>query len=313
MTHPSPSGPWAIVLAAGDGTRLAAVTRGPDGIPVPKQFCSLGCGSSLLGLARDRARRLVAESRIVTVVSASHERWWRHELGAGALENVVVQPGNRGTAVGLLVPLLAILARDPGARVWVLPSDHWVGDEETLARGARAALARAERERRRVVVLGMAPDSADAQYGWIVPATADEAGFAGVRSFVEKPPPSKARRLRARGGLWNSFLLLARARTLLSLYEDRLPALLATIRRGVAGRDLAGVYAELPPLDFSKDVLQGSEARLVAMRVPPCGWSDLGTPERLRDCLDGLPGEGTGRVFGHATGPFVPDGRPAVS
>lgn len=289
MREPAPA-PWALLLAAGDGTRLSEITRGDDGVAVPKQFCSFGGRASLLGLARDRARRVVSDSRIVTVVSAWHERWWRSELGGG--KPVVVQPDNRGTAVGVLVPLLSILDRDPDARVWVLPSDHYVRDEEALARCTRAALARIDEDPERIVLMGIEPDSADTQYGWVLPGAeprTDDA-FAPVAAFVEKPPLAEARRLLEHGAVWNSFLLVARARALVALYERRLPGLLATLRRAVAGRDLAAVFAQLPTLDFSKDLLQGSEAHLVVQRVPSCGWSDLGTPERLRECLGGLRG-----------------------
>ena len=289
MAGTPPSSPWALLLAAGDGTRLADLTRGADGIPVPKQFCSLYGGPSLLGLARDRARRVAAEARILTVVSARHERWWRAELGGTSPANVVVQPGNRGTAVGLLAPLLRIVARDPEARVWVLPSDHWVADEETLATSVRHALARVEREPGRVVLLGISPDSNDTQYGWIVPARPDADGFSAVTSFVEKPRLPLARRLRRRGGVWNSFLLVARARAILRLYAERLPTLLTSMSRAVEEDGLAGLYADLPALDFSKDVLQGSEESLRVLRVPSCGWSDLGTPERLQECAATFP------------------------
>lgn len=281
--------PWALLLAAGDGKRLSEVTRGDDGVSVPKQFCTFGGRTTLLGLARDRARRVVPDARIVTVVSAPHERWWRTELQGG--RGVVVQPDNRGTAVGLLVPLLAILRRDPDARVWVLPSDHWVRDEETLARCARAALARVDAEPDRTVLMGIEPDEADSQYGWVLPADGASAGddddgdFSTVTSFVEKPPPSEARRLLERGAMWNSFLMVARATTLLRMYARRLPRLLDTMRGAAGARDLASVYARLPPLDFSKDVLQGSEPELLVQRVPACGWSDLGTPDRLQACL----------------------------
>lgn len=210
MTEPAPA-PWALLLAAGDGTRLSEVTRGNDGVPVPKQFCSFGGGASLLGLARDRARRVVADARIVTVVAERHERWWRRELTGG--RNVVVQPENRGTAVGLLLPLLAIAERDPDARVWVLPSDHWVRDEDTPARCAREAFARVHAEPDRIVLMGIEPDDADSQYGWVLPAEArDDRDFRPVASFVEKPPVHEARRLRERGAVWNSFLIVARAR-----------------------------------------------------------------------------------------------------
>lgn len=48
---PAAGGPWALVLAAGEGSRLRQLTLGPDGVAVPKQFCSLGAGPSLLHLA----------------------------------------------------------------------------------------------------------------------------------------------------------------------------------------------------------------------------------------------------------------------
>lgn len=275
---------WSLLLAAGDGTRLADLTRGDDGVAVPKQFCSITGGPSLLELTRDRARRVVPASRIMTVVSAWHARWWNPLLGPGS-GNVVVQPENRGTAVGLLVPLLSILARDPEARVWVLPTDHWVTDEETLARAVRKAFQRIETDPERIIMLGISPDAPDTQYGWIVPGSADQDGFSDVESFVEKPATTDAKRLLDSGGVWNSFLLVARARALVALYERRLPGLLAAMHRATAGRDLAEIYAGLPVLDFSKDVLEGSEESLLLLPVPACGWSDLGTPERLVQCL----------------------------
>ena len=39
---------WAIVLAGGAGTRLASLTGAPGRQPVPKQYCSLHGGGSLL-------------------------------------------------------------------------------------------------------------------------------------------------------------------------------------------------------------------------------------------------------------------------
>ena len=58
---------WAVILAGGDGTRLAALTS-RDGKPVPKQYCALSGPRTLLRMALDRAERLVPASRTVTVV-----------------------------------------------------------------------------------------------------------------------------------------------------------------------------------------------------------------------------------------------------
>src|SRR5262245_29208838 len=68
---------WALVLAAGEGTRLASLTTGADGRSTPKQYCSLDGGRSLLGDALARAELLVPRERIVVVVARQHEALWR--------------------------------------------------------------------------------------------------------------------------------------------------------------------------------------------------------------------------------------------
>jgi hypothetical protein len=52
---------------------------------------------------------------------------------------------------------------------------------------------------------------------------------------------------------------------------------------------LARVHRQLPPSDFSRDVLArlGPAADLRAIVAPACGWSDWGTPERVFASLQG--------------------------
>ena len=105
---------WVVVLAAGEGTRLSALTADDAGRHVPKQFCSLHGGQSLFGLALTRARAIVPEERVCAVVATDHERWWQqthHEMHPG---NMIVQPRNRGTGNGVLLALAYI----PGLRFW---------------------------------------------------------------------------------------------------------------------------------------------------------------------------------------------------
>jgi hypothetical protein len=49
---------------------------------------------------------------------------------------------------------------------------------------------------------------------------------------------------------------------------------------------LTRTYEELGSFDFCRDVLEGLEDRLSVLPVPPCGWSDLGTPDRVARCVD---------------------------
>src|ERR1017187_1893683 len=110
-------GIWAIVLAAGDGTRLSTLTTDDRGDAVPKQFCSLNGGPSLLQEAMQRARRIVPLERVRTIVARQHERHWQHMLWSLPARNVIVQPRNCGTANRVLLGLLRILERDPLARI----------------------------------------------------------------------------------------------------------------------------------------------------------------------------------------------------
>ena len=145
--------PWTVVLAAGEGSRLRSLTTDAAGKSIPKQFCSLNGGPSLLQLALRRASRISPWSQITTIVAEQHEAWWSGELGSVRFGNVVVQPANRGTAIGVLLPVLRILARDPAASVVLLPSDHFFTDEPVLERALRGALREVERRPGRLVLL----------------------------------------------------------------------------------------------------------------------------------------------------------------
>jgi mannose-1-phosphate guanylyltransferase len=267
---------WAIVLAGGNGTRLAQLTSAVHGSAVPKQYCSLSGERSLLADTVARARRLVARERVLTVVVRDHDP-----------ADVIVQPCNRGTAAGVLLPLLAIAARDPLAQVMLLPSDHFVADEPRLAAAMHIAREGAALLPDRVVVLGIAPDAPEPGYGWILPDTSQPGLLRPVRRFVEKPDATTAAELMRAGAAWNSFVLAGTAQAFLDLYRRRIPVLLAAFLRTRAAEDHAAaarLYATLPDHDFCRSLLQGSEDHLALHVARACGWTDLGTPDRVAAC-----------------------------
>jgi mannose-1-phosphate guanylyltransferase len=74
---------------------------------------------------------------------------------------------------------------------------------------------------------------------------------------------------------------------LLQLFAEDYAALVremrAALKAQLAGHAAAlnGFYDRIKPIDFSKDVLEVQAHRLQVIRVPPCGWTDLGTPQRV--------------------------------
>jgi mannose-1-phosphate guanylyltransferase len=263
----------------------------------------------MLRWALDRACSVVPKERVVTVVAEQHRRFWERELSDFPVANVLVQPRNRGTSAGLLLPLLHVcLHRDAMARVLVLASDHYVEDEQTLRESLDLALDVRGRERGRLLLLGMTPKGLDHDFGWIVPTSRGSGGIRRVAHFAEKPGLEGARELMQRGALVNSLMLVAPVELMLRLYEEALPELLCAFLAGpsdaVGRKPLDKVYAAIPTSDFSRDVLARSVRHLSVVQVPRCGWSDLGTPQRLRAFGISAPGEvHVGTAFGRA-----PDG-----
>jgi mannose-1-phosphate guanylyltransferase len=293
---------WALVLAGGDGNRLRALTTAPCGTHVPKQYCSLCGDRTLIEDAVDRARGLVTNQHICAVVAEHHRHWWSQTAGLAALppRNIFVQPRNRGTAIGIVYSLLHLHAKDPHARVVLLPADHYVQDESLLREAMMIALAHLAADDRHPVLLGMEPDESDTELGYIVPGTGDRFGTRDVCRFVEKPTFAFASDLIGEGALWNTFIIAATVRSLIDLFMRRY-APIALEMQVVVSRALSAeaptggwpmivdMYQRLPELDFSRDVLQGQESQLCVVAVPPCGWSDLGTPRRIADTLRRTP------------------------
>lgn len=286
---------WAIVLAAGEGSRLSRLTTDETGTAVPKQFCSLNGGPSLLDDATTRALKVVHRTRVATVVAAQHRRWWQGAMQAFPAQNTIVQPRNRGTANGILLALLTILRRDPFARFTFLPSDHFVRDEETLAGSLAGAAARLRQRPSEMVLLGISPDEADPELGYIVPRGDARDRAAPVERFVEKPEINLARTLIEAGGVWNSFIFAADGNALLALYRRRFPETVDDMETALArdgdgsGEAIAALYERLREVDFSRHILQGAERHLRVLAVPACGWNDLGTPRRVAATISRLP------------------------
>lgn len=298
---------WALVLAAGDGSRLRALTTQPCGTPVPKQYCSLSGGPSLVEDALARAQTQVADERVCAIVAQRHHRWWSSIPALSALpqRNLIVQPSNRGTGIGILYSLVHILSQDPEAQVLMLPSDHYVAQESILQRSLADAMEHVSRCPDQPVLLGLQPEEPDSELGYIVAGESNEFGARIVARFVEKPELPVAAQIVRKGGLWNTFIMAASARALLNLYLPRFaPTVMemqvivsSALQHKSAGGwpAIVDMYTRLPDLDFSRDLLEGRESSLCVLPVPACGWSDLGTPHRVGETLRKLHGERTAR------------------
>jgi mannose-1-phosphate guanylyltransferase len=305
---------FAIVLAAGEGTRLAALTRAVHTREVPKQFATLCGDRSFLQKTLDRIAPIIPSERTVVVVAEDQAEMAAAQLGAYPGIEVVHQPNNRGTGAGVLLPLAHVLARDPDAGVVVFPSDHYFEREVVFQDAVGRAILAAKSAPQSVVLVGAAAEAAATDLGWIVCGAASGPRAAGARrvsSFMEKPDGDTARELLRDGALWNTLVLAARGRTLWSLAEHHVPAICPSlvsyrslIGQRSAERHLRDIYSQLPATDLSRDILQRARG-LLAVSMLDAGWSDCGTPTRLFQALE-RGGELT-TLLSRLNGPFSSD------
>jgi len=274
---------WNVVLAAGSGRRLAALTGG-----VPKQFWRRDGGPTLLEDTLERTSPLASRARTVIVVDSSHSHFVTGSA-IEAFEHVVYQPTDRGTAAGVLFGLVEVLSSSPQAMLLVTPSDHGVTDRARYIDGVRDSMDQIRRGRTEVVLFGVAATAPVVDYGWIVPGNDPE--FSGtlrpVSSFVEKPALDQADELFAAEAVWNTMVLATRAFTLFELFRRHVPDLAGVFSdalarpRAARAAFLRNAYADLPATDFSRDVLGKAQGLSVHTWPASMGWSDLGTPDRL--------------------------------
>lgn len=286
----------ALILAGGDGTRLRSLTRTISGTDMPKQFCSVLGDATLLDQTYRRVSLSIPPRRTVTVVTRTHERFYAPLLSGIPKPNLVVQPQNRGTASAILYGLLRLAKTAPTAAVAVFPSDHYVGDDGQFMHHVDLALEAVTTRSDRVVLLGVAPDAPEVDYGWVEvgPAISDVPLLFSVTRFWEKPSRDLALRLREEGCFWNTFVLVARIRELLVLMMRALPNLFAAFAPLGATPDTSVertmadiIYDRIPSVNFSEEVLQRHAQRLALCPVRNVRWSDLGDPRRVLAILEG--------------------------
>jgi mannose-1-phosphate guanylyltransferase len=283
---------WAIVLAGGEGSRLAETTERVYGSRLPKQFLSFGLERTFLQATVDRLQALIPPERTVVIVPAPYLELARDQLRSLPGIELVAQPRNLGTGPGVLLPLSHVLKRDPRADVALVPSDHDFRAPaimlQALVRAKRATAA----YKSSMVLLGASAEGPASDLGWIVTRKVRRSdAVPSIQEFVEKPAPSVANSLFQRGALWNTMLSVSRAEALWALARRHLPEHTALFEEyaqlvgsSAAQACLSQLYERLAPADFSRDLVAASTG-LRATTMAGAGWSDCGTPERLAAAL----------------------------
>ena len=290
-----------LVLAGGEGKRLQPFIKSLGKGALPKQYVNFIGTRSMLEHTLERAKKVIPSERVFTIITESHLKHpeVREQISSRPKNTVIVQPENKETGPGLLLPLMHLYKRYPSSLVLVLPSDHFIWEEDRLMDHTRLASVAVRRDPSRLVLLGVKPDRDESEYGYLLPSKKPpDIGLkmSEISRFIEKPEQKIARRLMRAGGLWNTMIMAFKTSTLLHWMSRLAPALygqfqqiyqaIGTPREPEVVRD---VYSRLKPINFSKEFLEpmvkSYPSSLVTLPVRDLLWSDWGTASRIQEVL----------------------------
>ncbi|MBK6895633.1 MAG: mannose-1-phosphate guanylyltransferase [Alphaproteobacteria bacterium] len=275
-----------VILCGGSGTRLWPSSREK----LPKQFLNLLSDKSLLQETVLRALRIsgAKAENVVTVTLGNMSESVReqmHSIDPALALHILSEPSARDTGAAVSFAANYIKKHFGGdAFLWILPSDHHIGDEKAMKESLDHALWAAEQDY--LVTFGIQPTRPDTGYGYIrLGASLSGQGAFKADKFVEKPDLATAQQyLETKQYLWNSGMFVFSADCVLAQFEKHAKALNETVcaamKKSACENEVdPALYASIEKRPFDKAIME--KADLVS--VVPCNpdWSDIGSWESL--------------------------------
>jgi mannose-1-phosphate guanylyltransferase len=280
---------YAVILAGGGGTRLWPLSR-PER---PKPFLPLLGDESLLQRTVRRIEPLVGRGDVYCVVDRRFGHFVREQCPDVRL---IVEPSGKNTAAAITLAT-AVIDRPEDEVMLVLPADHAIEREDVFTDVLRVATEDLAKGSfgidEPLVTLGVQPDHASTEYGYLVPDTLHGARIGGIDAypllaFEEKPVEGRARELFNMPGVaWNAGMFAWRRRTIRAALEKYTP-LMILIEPAIASEiALSAGYDRITPISIDHAVMESAAAdHHVVMGGMDVGWSDLGSWSALLAALD---------------------------
>jgi mannose-1-phosphate guanylyltransferase len=284
------------VLAGGGGTRLWPLSDPAR----PKPFLPLLGDETLIQRTVARVAPIAAQSSVTIVADGRYADLIRDQLPGTRL---LAEPVGRNTAAAVALAALS-LTSPPDEVMAILPADHVIADEAAFVDVLRSAADRlatgAFGIASPLVTLGVKPDRAATEYGYLLPRLSDGTetdDFVAypLEAFVEKPDEDRAvELLRRPGTAWNAGIFLWRRQAILEAFDRHAGDVTATLSAGLRRHRLVEAYEEVRAAPIDRAVMEPAAADgLVVMATADVGWSDLGSWTVL---LGQLGARGSGRV-----------------
>lgn len=272
---------YAVIMAGGAGTRFWPASRSTR----PKQLLALAAdpNESLLAATVRRLSPLIDPKNVYIATGAHLSDASAKVLPGVPREQILAEPVPRNTAPCIGWATATIARKDPDAIVCVLPSDHFMANED----GFRATVASAIEAAKKgfLTTIGIVPTRPETGYGYIEIGDKMDGATFEVARFVEKPDRERALAF-MKGGkhLWNGGMFFFRAKDMIAEIDTYLPELADGLRKidqaaakGEEPKALTEIFPKLPSISIDHGVME--KAKKLAVVQGDFGWSDVGSWE----------------------------------
>jgi mannose-1-phosphate guanylyltransferase len=285
---------YACLLAGGHGTRFWPVSREEH----PKQLLKLFSEKTLIEETYARIKPLLPDERILIATSRLLGSKLREMFPSIPSQNFIEEPVRRNTSACTGLVAKIIQARDKDAVLVLLPSDHYITDQDAFLDVIQSAIHYAGKGK--IVTIGITPTIPETGYGYIkfgeyysepvqpdIDQSVSKHRARIISCFVEKPDYHAAiNYLRTGTYLWNSGIFIFRAGTILENIKTFLPSLYDCLDEivklsGEPGNKIQEVYEKAPDISIDYGVMEKSKDILVILAS--FGWSDVGSWRALSD------------------------------
>ena len=270
---------YGVIMAGGGGTRFWPLSRADK----PKQFLNLSGKNTMV---MDTALRLakVADSSDIFVVTNAKtvDATWEQTQAILEKDHILGEPAARNTAACIGYAAMEIVKKYEDGIMVIVPSDHFIKDEEEFARVLNLACNAAESSDK-LVTIGIKPTFPSTGYGYIKYNSSEVGSVKTVDEFVEKPDLETASEYVATGEYaWNSGMFIWKASTILKYFEELLPDIygyLVTIGAAMGTPDekevIEELYPQIPKISIDYGIME--RAKGVLMLEGDFGWNDVGS------------------------------------